>query len=130
MSQAWIPRNHDEACRRHAGRRKMIARKREVRAERIERIIQAMLVDESLRAGTYGSTRWAAQAMGVGEATACRDLHLARGILNQFADDAGRDFDPSTDSLVWDPHYRSFSFQTTRPEDLGDEAFLFTTRSL
>jgi hypothetical protein len=126
MAQAWIPRTEAEAHARAAGRRKMIERKRRLRARRIERVIQAMLVDEDLREGAYGSTSFTAQALEIGLATASRDLALARGILNQFAETFEREFDPQTDRIVWSRHYTSFSLQAEGAADEDD--FLFTTR--
>lgn len=57
MSNPWIPQSFEDACKRNAGRRKLHILKREVRTERIVRILNSMDSAQfpQLRDKPYGS---------------------------------------------------------------------------
>ncbi len=90
MSQPWIPRNWEEACKRNAGRRKLHMRKRKERANRIVRMLGAMEVAPELRESAYGWLSVTAETMKKSKATASRDFAIARRIHFQFARMFGR----------------------------------------
>jgi hypothetical protein len=116
---AWIPQSFDEACKRNAGRRRLHMRKREARAGRIQRLLNAMdfanLTD--LRDRTYGFVTIAAREMEVSKATASRDFALVRRIHRQFGRMFGRSFDPKQDQVVWNWNCSHYGFVT--PESMS-----------
>lgn len=117
MAQAWIPRNREEAHKRHAGRRKMHIRLRRARAERIKALLSDMLgadptCAEMLRSGAYGATRCVAHGFGVSMATASRDLAMCHLILAEFKQQTGREFNPQIDEVAWSWDFSTFSFKS------------------
>ena len=99
---------------RNAGRRKLHMRKREVRAERIVRILSSMHSAQipQLRDKPYGLLSATAKAMGVSNATASRDFALVRRIHRQFGRMFGRNFDPKQDQIIWDWNCSHYGFAT------------------
>jgi hypothetical protein len=123
----WTPRNFDEACKRHAGRRKLHIEKRKVRAERIGRLLPEVATSGFLRRGEYGCVTDIAEEFKVGVATASRDLALCRRMLDECKRVTGIDFDGLfEESIVFSWDYASYGFRVEGDEVVG--RFLFSTR--
>jgi len=75
MSQKWIPKTLDEACKRAAGRRRYHAKRRRMRDKR-QLLIPGILVE--LNWPHYGIGRVLAKALCVDPATISRDLKYIR----------------------------------------------------
>jgi hypothetical protein len=118
---AWIPQTFDEACKRNAGRRKLHRRKREVRAERIVRILSSMDSAQitQLRDKPYGLLSAAAEAMEVSKPTASRDFAVVRSIHRQFGRMFGRSFDAKQDQIVWNWDCSHYGFATPESVNAG-----------
>jgi hypothetical protein len=123
----WTPRNFDEACKRHAGRRKLHIEKRKVRAERIGRLLPQVATSGFLRRCEYGCVSDIAEEFKVGRATASRDLALCRRMLDEHKRVTGFDFDGLFEEIIvfsWD--YASYGFRVEDKEVVG--RFPFSTR--
>ena len=133
MSQPWIPRNWEEACKRNAGRRKLHARKRKERADRIVGILVAMEVAPVLRESAYGWLSMAAERMKKSKATASRDFALARRLHNQFAQLFGRPLNLQRDHIKWSWDWSHYGFRTQESLRSGHKkpigSFPFDTRA-
>ena len=121
MTTAWIPKNFNEAAKRHAGRRKLHRRKRKVRADRIVRLLTAMAATSTneLLETSYGWVSALSQAMEVSKATASRDLGLVRRIHRQFTRMFGRSFDAKRDRIVWTWNIDYYGFITPESKRSG-----------
>jgi hypothetical protein len=75
MSQKWIPKTFEQACKRASGRRRYHARRRRVRDKR-QMVIMGILVD--LNWPGYGIGQLLADALSVDPATISRDLKFIR----------------------------------------------------
>ncbi len=128
----WIPKSLEESKKRHAGRRKLHIKRRSARAERIRELLSDMLgqqwESEMLRHGEYGATSLTAEGFEVSLATASRDLAICRRILAEFRELFGREFDPSSDEIVWTWDYANYSFQIGGKRVKGARRFPFSTR--
>jgi hypothetical protein len=134
MTKGWQPKNFDEACKRNAGRRKLHARKREARANRIVRLLQLMETDvgASLKENTYGWLSVISNQWKVSAATASRDLALSRQIRFQFLRMFGREFVSTKDKIKWSWDFSHYGFITTESKRAGHKKavgkFPFNTR--
>ena len=134
MSNAWQPKNFEEACKRNAGRRKLHMRKRKERADRIIRLLFAMQAAPELRESPYGWLRLTAVTMKKSKATASRDFALARRIRGQFLRMFGRPFVPGEDEIRWSWNWSSYGFRTIESVEAGYKkpvgSFPFDTRQV
>jgi len=119
MAKPWIPKNFDEAAKRHAGRRKLHMRKRKARADRIVRILGTKQAALELRDCPYGWLSVAAQVMNLSKATVSRDFALVRRIHLQFRRLFGRAFDPMRDQIVWTWNWNAYGFIAPESKNVG-----------
>lgn len=135
MTKGWQPKDFEEACRRNAGRRKLHARKREERANRIGLLLQLMETDAgvSLKENTYGWLSVVSKQWSISAATASRDLALSRQIRLQFLRMFGREFNSTKDKVVWSWDWSHYGFKTRESVLAGYKKsvgkFPFNTRS-
>ena len=90
----WTPKNWEEVCKRNAGRRKLHMRKRQARADRILRLLNAFGALPELRESSYGWLSLAAEQTKTSRATASRDFALCRRMQTEFTLMFGRLFNP------------------------------------
>jgi hypothetical protein len=115
----WTPKNWEEVCKRNAGRRKLHMRKRQARADRILRLLNAFGALPELRESSYGWLALAAEQTNTSRATASRDLALCRRIQTEFALMFGRLFNPKTDRILWSWDWSHYGFQTSESLNSG-----------
>ena len=121
MSNAWIPKNFDDACKRNAGRRKLHRRKRHARADRIVALLVTM-EESSARELLTASRGWVTAfsiATQTSKATASRDLGLVRSIHHQFTRMFGRTFNAKMDRIVWVWNWDYYGFITPESKRSG-----------
>lgn len=131
---AWIPSNFGEACKRHAGRRKLHMRKREARAIRIVGMLATVNSAGAAewRRATYRSLTVASLATEISKPTLSRDFALVRRIHHQFRRMFGRSFDVKRDRVVWTWNWDHYGFITPESKAAGYQKpvghFPFDTR--
>lgn len=133
MAAGWTPKTWEEVCKRNAGRRKLHIRKRQSRADRITRLLNAFAAVPELRASSYGWLLLASEQTNTSRATASRDLALCRRIQMEFTLMFGRLFDPKTDRILWSWDWSHYGFQTSESLNAGHSKpvgqFPFSTRA-
>jgi len=134
MSEAWHPKNWEEACKRNAGRKKLHQRKRKERADRIVRLLAAIEAAPELLESSYGWLSLTAETMKRSKATASRDFQLARRIHTQFSRMFGRRFEVKKDQILWSWDWSHYGFRTRESYQAGYRKavgeFPFDTRTM
>ena len=130
---AWTPNNWEEVCKRNAGRRKLHMRKRQARADRIVRLLNAFAALPELRESSYGWLSLTAEQTKTSRATASRDFALCRRMQTEFTLMFGRLFNPKTDRVLWSWDWSHYGFQTSESLNAGHSKpvgqFPFSTRA-
>ena len=130
---AWTPTNWKEVCKRNSGRRKLHMRKRQARADRIARLLNAFAALPELRESSYGWLSLAAEQTKTSRATASRDFALCRRMQTEFTLMFGRLFNPKTDRILWSWDWSHYGFQTSESLNAGHIKhvghFPFSTRA-
>ena len=133
MATVWTPKTWEDVCKRNAGRRKLHMRKRQARADRIVRLLNAFVALPELRESSYGWLSLAAEQTKTSRATASRDFALCRRMQTEFTLMFGRLFNPKTDRVLWSWDWSHYGFQTSESLNAGHQKavgqFPFSTRA-